>query len=161
MWTENIIEANPEEVRNSRKDENEISLGKDGLILFFGGGEGRLVGEGNKRNTEMEVVQKLGRKTVLCQFDCGIVPKTPPLFLGLSGLNGSPTPRQQSSHLSSSNFWGTPFAPSLHFPLSSFSPSFVSISSPTPRLKQLFLVPSVGERWRRIGERLARESETD
>lgn len=43
MWTENIIEANPKEVRNSRKDENEISLGKDGLIPFFGGGEGSLV----------------------------------------------------------------------------------------------------------------------
>lgn len=37
MWTENIIEANPKEVRNSRKEENEISLGKDRLIPFYGG----------------------------------------------------------------------------------------------------------------------------
>lgn len=109
----------------------------------------------------MEVVQKLGRKTVLCQFLCGVVPETPPLFLGLSGLNGSPTPRQQSPQPFFLQLLGCSLSSSSPFSSLFLFSFFVSISSPTPSLKQLFLVPSAGERWRQIGERLARESETD
>lgn len=94
MWTKNIIEANPKEVRNSRKEENEISLGKDRPIPFFGGEGGRLVGEGNTRNIEMELVQKLRRKTVLCQFHCGIVPENlPPLVSWPQWAERQPSPR--------------------------------------------------------------------
>ena len=85
MWTENIIEANPEEVRNSRKDENEISLGKDGLILFFGGGEGGWLERGIKGILKWRWCRNSEEKLFYASFTVVLFQRLPPCFLASVG----------------------------------------------------------------------------
>lgn len=153
------MEANPKEVRNSRKEENEISLGKDRPIPFFRRGGGGWLERGIKGILKWSWCRNSEEKLFYANFIVVLFQRTSlPCFLASVGWMAAP--EIAVSHLFFLQLLGLSLCSFLSIFLSlPFSPSLVSISSPTLSLKHLFLVPSVGERWRQIGERLVRRAD--
>lgn len=98
---------------------------------------------------------------ILCRF-LWCYPRGSPLFQALSKLSYSLPDQSLPPSFLCTNAGAVPL-PAL-LPFSNLFLFFIlsyPISSPTSSLEHLFLVSSVGERWRQIGERLATESEAD